>query len=435
MKKILLSVALLAACGMATAQKLTYVPYATLNNSSLAGTATSANGRYIGGGNGEYAFICDMQTLETKYFISDELGSGEDESATSDIYAISDDGVGYGYVAGIAAKFSFADHTIEKIVDDNSIAKWTTADGSTQIGVKYDNSYSQFPVIWKDGELANLPVPTESTMGFYVNGAIANVSNADGSIIVGSVQDDMAAYPMLIWNLNADGKTYSVNPMCKRFFNPTFDSWQPYDMFEGAAISSNGKWIAMNIHNNMPSFDDPDTGMRLARYDVEADTLQFIDCPDAGETYYYYANGIADDGTIVGYVENEITQGCLSMICQAGSTKAEYMKDVYPEVKDIATMDGYELNVPCAITPDGRYIMGYGYVLSPLDEDDVWYATWQLDRGEQSTGVEETVASNAPKKVVASYDLEGKKLNLKSNKRGIVINRLSNGKTVKNLVK
>ena len=444
MKKILLSVAMLASCVMASAQKLTYVPYT--DNAFLAGSAISANGRYVGGGTTEgYAFICDMQTNETKLFIHDDLAAGIDEEATTDIYAITDDGIGYGYIKDAAGKFDFAEGTMEAITTENGIAKWTTSNGSMQFGVTYDNSFTQTPIVWKNGEKMELPLPTNHAVGFYedengyptneVNGAMANFANADGSVIVGSIVDNMSSYPFVMWNLNADGKTYSVVPVMKRYFNPSYESWQPYDYFEAGAISANGKWVAMTIHNNMWTWDDPDTGNRIARYDVEADTLQLIDCPDADQMTYYYANGIANDGTIVGYVENQMTYGTTAMICQAGSTKAEYMKDVYPNVEALNAMDGLELDAPCAITPDGRYIMGYGYVESPLDSDDVWYATWRLDRGEDYTGVEETVADNAPKKVVASYSMDGKKLNAGSRVKGLVVNRLSNGKAVKNVVK
>lgn len=435
MKKILLSVAMLAACGMATAQKLTYVPYA--NNSVLQGTVTSANGRYVAGGTGEYAFICDMTTLETKTFIADELGANTDETQTSDIWGVTDDGIGYGEIGDQAAKFDFANGTMEKLVETgNSLAKWTTADGKVQVGVTYNDGFYQVPVIWEDGNMTELPAPTEATMGFELNGVKTVATNSDASIIIGAALDNFDGQPLLVWNRNADGKTYSVVPVCKRFYNGAIEGgWQPYDYFEGAAISDNGKWIALNYHRYDETFEDETNAMRLARYDVEADTLQFIDCPDANMDTWYYANGIANDGTIIGYVEDQNNNGRLAMICQSGSTQAKYMKDVYPGVKELADMDALELNSPCSITPDGRYVMGYGYVESPQDSDDAWYATWQLDRGEQSTGVEETTADNAPKKVVASYDLEGKKLNLKNGKRGIVINRLSNGKTVKNLVK
>lgn len=60
MKKILLSVALLAATCGASAQKFSYVPYA--DNALMTGVTISANGRYVAGDDTEgRAFIYDTQ--------------------------------------------------------------------------------------------------------------------------------------------------------------------------------------------------------------------------------------------------------------------------------------------------------------------------------------------------------------------------------------
>lgn len=74
MKKILLSVALLAATCGASAQKFSYVPYA--DNALMTGVTISANGRYVAGDDTEgRAFIYDTQDKQIKYFQSSKLGT------------------------------------------------------------------------------------------------------------------------------------------------------------------------------------------------------------------------------------------------------------------------------------------------------------------------------------------------------------------------
>ena len=67
MKKILLSVALLAATFGASAQKLSYIPYE--DNALMMGITISANGRYVAGSDTEgRGFIYDTQAKQIKYF-------------------------------------------------------------------------------------------------------------------------------------------------------------------------------------------------------------------------------------------------------------------------------------------------------------------------------------------------------------------------------
>ena len=74
MKKILLSVALLAATCGASAQKLSYIPYE--DNALMMGITISANGRYVAGGDTEgRAFIYDTQAKQIS--ISSRLTSAK----------------------------------------------------------------------------------------------------------------------------------------------------------------------------------------------------------------------------------------------------------------------------------------------------------------------------------------------------------------------
>lgn len=436
MKRVLLSAAILFACGMASAQKLTYVPYntATNQNAFLMGTAVSANGRYVAGGDNEKAFICDMQTGEIKYFKSEFLGETDVTNVLSTVNSVTNDGVGYGYLENQAAKFDFATGVTTKISTDYATASSTNSDGSMQCGFTYDDSYKTSPVYWdSEGNMKSLPQPTDSWAGFGVNGASARQISEDGNVIIGHIVDDFGTYPAIVWHKNSDD-SYSADLICKPYFNGSYDAWQKYDNFSVEAISANGKWAAILMHDYDENYDD--NGMYMARYDIEADTLQILNCPNHSAELYYYPNGISNDGTIVGYTEDGMDGSSrVGIIVKGGEDTAKNISEVYPSIADFKKMDGYLNDSPCAITPDGRYIVGFGYVDSPLSESDLWTATWLLDTG-VSTEVENAAADNLSKKVVASYNLEGKKLNGKSATRNsVVINRLANGKSVKNIVK
>lgn len=105
------------------------------------------------------------------------------------------------------------------------------------------------------------------------------------------------------------------------------------------------------------------------------------------------------------------------------------LTDLYPTVTQFATMDSKNLNEVTAITPDGRYLQGFGYV--DMDEESDCFATWYFDLEKSETAVENVETEEAPAKVVASYTVDGKTLNAKTVRKGIVINKLSNGKARK----
>lgn len=435
MKKILLSAALLAATCGASAQKFSYVPYE--DNALMMGVTISANGRYVAGCDTEgRAFIYDTQDKQIKYFQSSKLGTTE---ATSDdeasIRAVTNDGVGYGDIYGKSTKFDFATGTMTALlnesIEDHSLVHFATADGAVNGGVTYDaDTYVQRPYVMVDGEMQYLPEFSDAWTGYEVNGAIAFGSNADGSVLYGGVVDNFSSYPLAVWVRNRDEKTYSANLLSRRFFDGSFDldGSQPYDQFSAEAISADGKWIAVNYHTKMLSYDDEDQGVRIARYNVEADTLEFLTCPEAGMDNYYYATGISNEGTVVGFVE-DANQSRKAVLCPAGTKDVKLLADLYPTVTEFATMDSKKLNEVTAITPDGRYLQGFGYV--DLNEEQDCFATWYFDLEKDETAVENVETEDAPAKVVASYTVDGKTLNAKTVRKGIVINKLSNGRARK----
>lgn len=430
MRKLLLSAALAAICFTASAQKLTYIPYS--ENGYLAGTVISPNGRYAGGSDlGGQAFIYDTENGQIKYFASPNLGGEDTEGNDADIRSINDNGVGIGYMEGKAAKFDFASGQYSSILDESSIAQFISNDGKFVTGFTYDNSYRRYPFWMVDGVKKALPVPTEKWLGYEENGFHIEKATDDGSIIIGSTLDNFASFPLLIWNRNAGDSTYSVSVTSKRFFDGSanLDGSQPYDWFEGAAISADGKWVAINLHPK----NDYEAGMSIARFNVDGDSLELITCPDVSGQSWYYANGIANDGTIVGYIENQRSNGRKAIICKGGETEAKYMTEAFPTVTELATMDNNDLNCPCSITPDGRYIEGYGYV--DYNETSLCYATYVLDTKGVVTAVDKVAANADGNKVAASYTADGKRISRLSKPAGVVINKFANGRVKKTFTK
>ena len=427
MKKILLSAALVAACSAVSAQKLTYIPWT--ENALMMGTTISANGKYVGGCDTEgRAFLHSTTTGETKYFYSPDLEEGG-EGVDADLRSITNDGVGVGYLENTAAKFNFATGEYTKVLNENSLLQVVNPEGSFMAGFTYDKAYRRYPFYMTDDEKKSLPMPTIDFVGYEFDGATVTAASQDGSVIVGALMDNFASFPLVIWSRNADEESYSVQIPSRRFFDGSIDmdGAQPYDWFEGAAVSSDGRWIAVNIHKK--GYDDP---MVIGRYDVLNDTVEIINCPEGSATNWYYATGIADNGTIVGYVENQRTQGREAMICKSGETEAKYMSEEFPTLTDLATMDMNQLNSPCAITPDGRYIVGYGYV--DYDDENLCLGTWYIDtQYSPETGINSVENKSASSKVVASYSLDGKKLNHIEGYRGVVINKLADGRVRKTI--
>ena len=423
MRKTLLSAAMMVACISVSAQKLTYIPWT--ENALMKGTVISNNGKFVGGSDTEgRGFIYDTTTGQIKYFQSPKLGGDDEQTQTSDadVRWITDDGIGVGYIEECAAKFNFATGEYEKILDENSLVNYISSDG-TMFGCSYDNAYIMTPIMIVNGKKTELPQATDSWLGYESDGMNVRGGNADGSVLLGLAHDNFDTSPIVMWALNKDKKAYSVVPVSKKYLDASFalDGPQKFDKFEGAAISQNGKYVALILHDKTKS----DEGMSIARYNVDTDTYDEITCPEASDGMLYYADAISNDGTIVGYIVDE-TGARSAMICKGGETEAKKMSEVYPTLADIAKMDANQNNTPCGITPDGRYIVGFGYV--DMDDNNLCWGTYVIDT-QATDGVDNATAEAKSNKVVASYTVDGKKTRPAANR--LHINKFADGRTLK----
>lgn len=434
MKKTLLSAALLAACvADMSAQKITFIPFT--ENTGIQANSISANGKYVGGTNIDLrGFLYNVETGEMKYFTPTAGDSGDGSENDANVYAITNDGVGVGYIDNAAATFNFATGEFTKVLPeetDHSLLKFTTADGSFTAGSTYNGAYTQFPFYIVDGVKYDLPTPSENWLGFESNGFSLYGGNADGSVLVGYANDDFDTRPLMLWVRNADGKSYSVETLCRQYVDESFelDGPQKYDLFEGAAISENGEWLAINLHVK----NDEETGIGIGRFNLNTYSLEVIKCPAEGPDYYNYANSIANDGTIVGYSESQLSYGRTAIICKGGETEAKLLSDEYPALQELKVMDNYEFNSPNMITADGRYITGFGY--QDLDEQNLAYASYVIDTQAETGAVEGVEAAEKASKVVAAYGIDGKKAPQAAGAmKRLTVNRYANG-AVRKIIK
>lgn len=432
MKKSILFAYLLAVMGTAQAQKLTYVPWT--ENTTLEGCAVSANGEYVAGRDMEgRAFIYDTHTGEMKYYYHPDFK--DDQTKDSKVISVNDNGVGVGFYADYAARFDFSTGThTEPFGDDMASAHFINNDGTLECGFMYDKAHARTPYVLVNGEKQLLPEATDTWLGYETMGSAAMSASDDGSVIMGLAQDNYATFPLVLWVRNKDNTSYSLVPVSRRFYDGSFElnGPQEYQMFQGRAFSANGRWIAVDIVSK-----DFTEGGRVARYDVANDMVELIDCPDANGEFSYTARGISNDGTIIGYVESQKTFSRTAFIVKGAENTAQYMADVYEEAPEIGTMDRNGLNTPMGISPDGRYIVGFGYV--DLDENTLGLGTYYIDTQAESDGVKDVAKRDeaaAQGKVVATYTIDGKQVDLSQGERkGVVIEKLANGRFVKRVVR
>lgn len=406
MKKSLLTAVLAAASWqLAVAQTITMLPTST--DPYLMSTCISENGKYVGGADAfGTPFVADWATGTVVF------GDGDDEDSGGHIRAVSNGGVGVG-VCGPGITLSI-DGTVERYGDsDDAILSGITPDGSLIVG---ERSASSMPVpcYWQGGECVDLPQVTDEWATIKCLGTAAKYVSGDGSVIAGHFVDKLNTRPLVVWHRNRDGKTYSIDPVFKRF---CFKRAGYIAIMSPSAMSNNGKWIAVTASSG--------GNVWLGRYNVELDSLEIIDYPGLGEGDICESSGISDDGTVLGVVTSEM-EGRVGLICPAGKSEAVKIADYFPDLDDLALFDANGANVPFAITPDGRYITGYGV---SLKGDSQLYVTYVIDTEGTGTGVG-NIASATAEAPAEAYTVDGLRRDAKSF-HGLGIMKWADGKTAK----
>lgn len=451
MRKALLSmVAMMATSGVAMAQNgITIIPDASA--SGLQVNTMSPNGRYIGGSTylGNNGFLYDTQEKKMVTF------ENTSEYGTQ-VKGISNTGLGVGW-NGPAATFEIGDDGNGKMTtygnetDSAYLFKGISPDGNIIVGNCVFDTYYTKACYFNDGKPVTLPEPSARYLGYGQMGTSAEYVTND-TIITGYIVDDFGAYPSLSWYKNNDGETFSTDVTSRPYYAGTYESTKPYSKFLPAGMSTDGKYMALALTAfNAETWEETHG---IGRYNMEADTFEVFNL-DPTEDADFYADmdasidvtGIADDGTIVGYYEPYNGGARIGFIWKTGE-KPQYLYKAFPgatTLVDYATNSSD--NITCAISADGKYITGFAYtkIADAVDgneeNDEYSYVSYILDTTDPSalTPSDPDAINSAntkvkrPAKVAARYNISGQKVGAKF--QGVNVLRMTNGETVKALVK
>lgn len=443
MKKTLLSIlALLATANAALAQNgITELPDA--NHYGLMITAMSPNGKYVAGSNSSTygGFIFN---LENDQMVNFDVNPAEDENVDVDlqIKAIANSGLAVGW-NGPASTFDFSTQKCTTFgATDQYLFNGISPSANYIVGARYDGDLTEgTPCIFQNGTPLDLPLPSNSFLGYESAGAAA-LSVADNGTVSGYFVDDMATRPATTWALLNDGATFFPYPISRPYFAPTAESSKPYAMFscDQTTMSPNGKWLIINYEK----YVGDGSVIGTARYNLQTDEVEFFTPDEEDERFAevgteVYGFGIADDGTVVGFYGGAYGPR-VGFLWKAGETDIQRLATAFPGATRLTDYDEGYFNTPSAISADGRYIAGFAYI-SPEDQgEDEYYLSWVLDTQDpdaagSSTAVAPIVVKDKDKvaKIKALYSLDGARRNSLS--KGINILRMSDGKSLKKLVK
>lgn len=449
MKKVYLQqLLLLAVCSTMNAQTdngFSVIPSPDDDESIMY--TISPNGKYAGGYSlvKKKAVVYDITNKQLKTF-GDENAEG-----TGDVRNISDDGKFQFLVSddfgNVSYFYSFAENTPLVSYDDGSLAKGVARGGDMVVGaMMHEDGAYWSACYWNgtDNTPVYLPEPSDKWSGWtsldetdptVVNGTSADFVSADKSVIAGYVIDNFSSYPAVLWRLNKDGKTYSLDFISRRYFDNDYDGRKPYVLFTPAGLSENGKWLALTIAT---SPDGWAFNYGIARYNVEEDELETFIYSEEDGIEEANASAISNDGTIIGFSGG--FQAEKGIIWKAGEAKPAYLAEEYPGVPQFAEYDENGGHMPGCISADGRYIVGFGYYYrdggTPEDDSDdtAGYESYVFDTQNKNAATAIAAAPTASKKsadntVVARYDMTGKRIQARV--PGINIMKMRTGKAVK----
>lgn len=443
MKKTLLSIAaILATANAALAQNgITELPDADHNGLMI--TVMSPDGKFVAGSNSSTygGFIFN---LENDQMVNFDVNPAEDENVDVDlqIKAIANSGLAVGW-NGPAATFDFSTQKCTTYgATDQYLFNGISPSANYIVGARYDGDLTEgTPCVFQNGTPLDLPLPSNSFLGYESAGAAA-LSVADNGTVSGYFVDDMATRPATTWALLNDGATFFPYPVSRPYFAPTAESSKPYAMFscDQTTMSPNGKWLVINYEK----YVGDGSVIGTARYNLQTDEVEFFTPDEEDERFAevgaeVYGFGIADDGTVVGFYGGAYGPR-VGFLWKAGETDIQRLATAFPGATRLADYDEGYFNTPSAISADGRYIAGFAYI-SPEDQDeDEYYLSWVLDTQDpdaagSSTAVAPIVVKDKDKvaKIKALYSLDGSRRSSLS--KGINILRMSDGKSIKKLVK
>lgn len=411
----------------------------------------SANGQYVCGSTYAWAgFVSEWQKQNNKVYLEKDGSTFGDQGC--DLPFISSKGVAIGFDDLGAMMIDFPNNQIirPRLSDRNInlaaiLPNQMTEDGSIIVGLGYyvekkvsnfqnEHSIDNQAAYWENGECHFLPVPSEEELGYYYLGSRARCISADGSVIMGSITDRLNKNPMVIWYRQADG-SYVCDPVCDKYFSDiqyNDGKMKEFATFQGQAMSNDGSKVAMVVRRSpQDGGENYDAPPQIAMYDTQTRELTVIPEDPNGVIGWdrnpgFYWTGIANDGTMVGWIDTGLT----SFIVYPDEMKPKLLADAFDTLGELADFDDIGTNKVSSITPDGKYICGVGWTENAYMG---WYVGYVLDTGiepgESSVAAIESAQEGEP----VYYDISGQRLSAPV--KGINIVRYPDGSSRKEIKK
>lgn len=424
-----------------SAQSITPFEFQTADELRIYGGfqpfAISPDGRYATGSTlSMNGFFYDF--TEDKAKVINEIDDNGTISYNCELLAINNDGIAVGYDenGGVMIDVNGGYKIIQGEEEGVAMAMLSdlTADASVVVGAIADSGWVQRACYWKDGKRVMLDTPTEEEMGFRVNGSRAIAISADGSVILGYLIDRQQWNPMVLWQLDDNGE-YVLNTVCKDYFEGnsqvTYDDDgnvtniergdNPFLEFRPGALSADGKMVAMYL---APNTDELMPEAKLGIYYIDRDELEVIEDEKGLIARYngiFTISGISNEGDIVG-VAGDMWMGTMAFYMNGKDKVAKSLGDAFPSIE---ALQEYSEEAPAgnpffssAITPDGRYILGYIY----MGEEFITHS-FRVDTGKE--GAVRSLADEPADGIYRVFNLQGVKI--LETKDASLINELPKG--------
>lgn len=413
----------------------------------------SANGRYIVGACADWeAFIYDCQTntLTTTAGIEESLP----DTGAKQIWAVTDDGVAYGYDGGGGFQLSIDGEykLFEPLGNFYTVEPMcVTADGSIIAGFVNTSFTDSQPCYWENGELHYLSFSSSEEAGFKINGGCRALGiSTDGSIIYGTVMSRSQTNPLVYWLRQPDG-SYRYVEAFKDMYEDSRDvdgnlkeyyTTRLYKLFNPACMSPDGKNIVLYIQRVLDGSDGtPYVGPEEAAL-LNVETNEVTPIPYSRDNFLYSESefsivGLSNNGYMVGYAGYVISSNPF-VLSPGEYDDAKLLTQAFPgdellEHYEDVKIDYNGLYLVTGLSADASRICGY--IEDDIEEEEYagfygmqtyYINTGYAPVGGGDSGVTEVVVPTAGE--AAYYDLQGRKVTRPE--RGIFI-RIEDGKASK----
>ncbi|MDE6668270.1 MAG: hypothetical protein K2K26_01150 [Muribaculaceae bacterium] len=356
--------------------------------------AISPNGKWVCGGQ-------SIWNLETGKMITSD-------NTEIRLAAISNNGLAVGNMGDYALKMD-ADGNYELFdgmtFDYYSTSRSISGDGSIITGSRFDGSFHQTPCYWENGTYHQLPVPDvmeDMPAEVEIYSVAAGSISEDRNVIVGNIITGTGGEAFVMWTRNEAGE-YEFHPLYAGLTEFGWELEKPYVQTSSQCLSPNGKWVGMLLQLN--SFDE--FGYYAGRYNIETGEMVCMEYPEDDLAYFtgdYYATGITDQGTVVGFLEQEgmLMGGRQGYIWPSDSKMPEFLSTYCGGNDEISELESSDALVYTAIDGTGNLISGFrmtnglteSFVININSDPSAVKAISTVQEGEK-----------------AMYDLQGRRVN------------------------